>query len=354
MKVLLVLDHATDYREHFLRSLADVVQLEVVATPCLEDNLAGPASREGYSYIEHPTKRFGGLVFQGDVWRLVAERSYDVICCDLNIRHIDRLLAFFRFGMKSSPWVWRGQIFGRTESRIVHGLRSWLVRHGDSCLVYSDEIAERVRNDFGVTAISFNNSQARREDFVITRFPASGPLRLLFVGRWQQRKRLERLVELAERRRDVCVRLVGPGMENESISGPLKEEGRVMTFPRTSGDELRTHFEWADLVVSPGHVGLLVMNAAQHGKGIVIDETSVHAPERLLAVEAEQPFIDFTDVSAVDGFLDSVLADRDHCKEWADRLRSVARERYTVERMVEQHVKCFRAVITKGQVGEGV
>jgi len=354
MKVLLVLEHATDYRERFLRSLADVVELDVVAKPCSEDNLSDPPSRVGYRYFEYPTKRFGGLVFQPNVSRRIANNSYDVICCDLNVRHVDRLIAFLRFSRKSCPWVWRGQIFGRTESRLVHGIRSWLVRRGDGCLVYSNDIAKRVQREFGLTAISFNNSHASREDFVVTGFPDSGPLRLLFVGRWQQRKRLERLVELAERRRDVRVRLVGPGMENESIPIGLGEEGRVMTYPRTSGDELRDHFEWADLVVSPGHVGLLVMNAAQHGKGIVIDETSVHAPERLLAAEAAQPFVDFTEAAAVDKFLDAVLKDRDRCKQWADRLRSVGRDRYTVEQMVEQHVNCFWSAIAKWQRGGGV
>lgn len=345
INVLLVLDHAPDYRETFFRQLGSMTKLTVVAQPCEPEGLTAPLERKGYEYLEIPTKRVGGMYWQPGLRALTSLREWDVICMGINLRHTARIVTFISLPNTWKKWVWRGHIFGRAESETINFVRGWLLRRSAGCLAYSQIQSNEVVRRFGVNAVSFNNSEVRACEFR----PGSHSLedhvlKLLFVGRYQPRKRLERLIDLASRRSDIFIRLVGPDMDKIDVPQDLKETGRVQRFGKTSGDALNQHFDWADMVANPGHVGLLVMNAARHQKGIIIDSESRHAPEYWLAKQAEQPFVDFSDASAIDEFLDSVIAHPISARDWAVRLQELAKKEYTVEYMVEAHLDVFNKV----------
>lgn len=174
-----------------------------------------------------------------------------------------------------------------------------------------------------------------------------GPITLFSLPRGPKSGEYCRLVDLAERRKDVQVRLVGPGMEELSIPQHLITSGRVKVFGRTIGEALIPHFDWADLVANPGHAGLLVMNAARHGKGIVIDSKSEHAPEYYLAVEAGQPFVRFDEKHDVDEFIQRLLFDSSLAKSLGKKLQEKARKDYTIEHMVKVHLNVFWKVAVK-------
>ncbi|MDA3947660.1 MAG: hypothetical protein PF508_00405, partial [Spirochaeta sp.] len=286
-RILMILNNAPDYREPFLRELSREVDLMVVARPCEPDGLVAPAERIGYSYVEIPARRGLGVVWQPGLGEVVTAGEWDVICSSINMRDIGRIRLFRRTPQLHDRWVWWGHIFGKTPLPGLARLRRSLLLRSAGALVFSDVIATEVRERYGIPVKSFNNTQVLKADFRAPVYlsdgaddhPDLGAVRLLFVGRYQPRKRLERLVALAGRRQDVQVRLVGPGMDALTIPEELKRSGGVATFGRTVGDALNGHFDWADLVANPGHVGLLVMNTAQHGKGIVVDSSSDHAPE---------------------------------------------------------------------------
>ncbi len=359
-RVLMILNNAPDYREPFLREVSRSIELTVLARPCEPDGLVPPAERIGYTYLERPARRFFGMVWQRDVRRIVQETDWDIICSSINMREIGRIRTFRTNRILHKKWIWWGHIYGSTPLPGLAGMRRSLLKQSAGALVFNDDIAGRVREEFGIPAWSFNNTQVRISDFRQGAFlPATAPtrdgkLQMLFVGRYQPRKQLERLVALAERMPEVATRLVGPGMEAINVPSGLKATGRVRCFGRTVGEELHEHFDWADLVVNPGHVGLLVMNAAQHGKGIVIDSSSSHAPEYLLAREAGQPFIDFSRESEVDDFVRSIVGVPDvsdagtTLREWGERLQQVAKERYTIEHMAAVHRSAFESVFPTG------
>ena len=342
-RVLLILDHAPDYREPFLKLLGASVDLTVVAKPC-SDGLVAPAVRTNYNYIEIPEVKVAGVRWQPGVRRVFSRTDWDAVCCSINLRHLDRLVAFFASRRIWSRWVWRGHVFGRSQSEFSMKVRGYLLRNAAACLVYNEEIADTIRERFGVEAVSFNNTEVEEDDFHPGQFSDTPEIRLLFVGRHQERKKLDRLVALAERCSNVHVRFVGPEMDRLSVPQHLIQTGRVAIFGQTRGAELKQHFDWADLVASPGHVGLLVMNAARYGKGIVIDENSRHAPEYLLARESNQPFISFGQPEEEDRFLTLILDDPELTRKWGRDLQLVARQKYTIEAMVDSHVGVFEAV----------
>ena len=344
-KVLLVLDHAPDYRETFLRELSQSARLTVVAQPCEPDRLTAPADRWGYEYVEIAATQVGGVYWQPGLTSLANRPNWDVICMGLNLRHPARVLAFLLLPTRWHNWVWRGHIFGRSDSWLLNRIRCFLLRRATACLVYSQVQVQEVARCCGVSARSFNNTEVKRSEFrqgIHTRI--SGRINLLFVGRNQPRKKLDRLIKLAERREDVFLRLVGPDMDMLDVPRWLEDSRRVVRFGKTSGDALNRHFDWAHLVANPGHAGLLVMNAARHQKAIVVDSESRHAPEYWLAAEADQPFIDFGDLEAVNHFLDSICGDPALPEGWGKKLQNVAKEKYTIENMVKAHMSVFSAI----------
>lgn len=348
MKVLLVLNHATDYRESFLRELGNYVELTVLAGSCERDNLTAPKKRDGYTYVESNPFRVKGVSVSILHLRKIKPLEFDVICCAFSPREPFWFFYFLLSRKVRSKWIWWGQIYGRNDSGLLNSFRKYILQKSSGILVYSQPIVERLKKDYGIEASSFNNTEIDENEFTRGSFQKKKEVNLLYVGRYQPRKKLHRLVELAERRNDVYVRLVGSGMK-EGIEIPLKlnNSKQIEVFGYVSGKDLIPHFEWADIVANPGHVGLLVMNAARHGKGIVIDKKSHHAPEYWLAKEAEQPFIPFSDDSDVDKFIDEILGNKEVLKTLGDRLQSKAREKYTIQYMARVHFSMFKSVREK-------
>lgn len=342
----MILEHAPDYRESFLRELGKHVRLTVVAQPCQPSGLVPPVEREGYHYVELPVRKFRGFVYQPELREAVRSSDWDVICAGFNVRHISRMALFLRSPELHRRWIWWGHIVGRARSWASHVVRRSLLTRASACLTYTEPQAELVTRLYGVPAYSFNNSEVSVTEFRRAHFDMHEELRFLFVGRNQPRKRLERLVQLARRWDDIHVRFVGSGMETLQVPDDLRKSGRVGTFGHTRGDALNAHFDWADLVVNPGHVGLLVMTAARYGKGIAIDSESDHAPEYWLAKSANQPFLSFGDLSEVEAFLNDLRRDRDRLRRWGTELQKVAMEKYTIEHMVRVHLEVFQNVAT--------
>jgi glycosyltransferase involved in cell wall biosynthesis len=344
MKVLLALNHAPDYREPFFRKLGEMVDLTVLAQPCSQDNLPPPGNRFGYRIFEIPTYRFKGLYWQPRLLRILASQKWDIVCFDLNPRQLSWITLFLTQRKSWKKWIWRGRFFGRNKSSFLNLFRKALVTRSAGCLTYNEPIAQRIRDEYKTEAVSFNNTQVSEAEFRRPVFPDHTEFHLLFVGRNQPRKKLHRLINLAARRQDVHVRLIGPGMENLEVPPDLVVTGRLESVGRTVGNDLNEHFDWADIVVNPGHVGLLVMNTAQHGKGIVIDAESDHAPEYWLAKEAEQPFIAFEKKDEVDQLIDDVLDNRWKLKQWGRQLQEVAKQKYTIEYMAKAHFEFFQKI----------
>lgn len=347
LNVLMILNHAPDYRESFLRKLGKKVNLTVMAQPCEPDGLTPPDSRSGYKYYQRRSYKFLGFRWQYGLGEVFDTCSWDVICVSANLRDLSRIFLFLTNSRYRDRWVLWGHIFGRSKNILLNSVRSYFIRNSSACLVHGKSIAQRISKEYSVPAVSFNNSEINKDEFRIGKFSTQNVLKLLFVGRYQKRKRLGRLVSLASRRSDVQVRLVGPGMEAMSVPSDLLQSKRVQIYDRTTGRNLDPHFDWADIVANPGHVGLLVMNAARHGKGIVIDADSEHAPEYYLATDASQPFISFSENSAVDQFIDQVLKNPEQLYDWARALQDKARQEYTVESMVDTHLKVFETIINK-------
>ncbi len=354
MKVLMVLNHAPDYREAFLRLLSQRVDLTVVAQPCAPDHLTPPPDRTGYTYVEIAPRRLFVFRMQPGLAALLKSEEWDVVCVSANLRQISRLFAFGSSRDLRAKWIWWGLIFGEHDHPLLHRLRKRALAAAAGVLVHSESVRNRLSGEYGIGSVSYNNTSVSESDF---RQPAlrddDGRIHALFVGTYKPRKRIERLVEIADRVSYVDVRIIGPGMESLSVPEHLAARGRVSIYPRAVGTELNEHFDWADVVVSPGNTGLLVIEAARHAKPIAIDDGSYHGPEVWPARVTDQPFLSFGDADRVERFLKRIRSNHEQLHSWGAALRQEGLRKYTIEHMVAIHLAEFRRVAQGARRGEG-
>lgn len=340
-KALLYLEHAPDYREAFLRELSEFFELTVVAQSCEADGLRAPTHRIGYRYIELNNTFGKSIRFNFQLPRIIKDVNPDIICVNLNLRHPIRV---FNFIFKSKEkWIWWGQVYGRNKSPLLDNFKKYLIRNSAGALVYSDDIVAKLNMS---NVKSFDNSQYSRKDYIqLENNIEKSVLKCLFVGRPQKRKRLELIINIAKKRKDLEFRLVGPSMEDFFKDTILPNN--VELFPAASGNELQKHFKWCNIVVNPGHVGLLVMNSACHNRPIVIDSKVEHAPEVILAKEANQHFIDFLNEREINDFFDELIKNPNNIISKGEELYNYSINKYTIEEMALKHKIMFEEVINK-------
>lgn len=345
LKVLMVIDYAPDYREDFFRKLGQRCELTVVAQDLISGGLKSPTERKNYSYVELPSKRYFGFVWQTGLPHLFEEKNWDVFCIGSNMRHVDRIMIFLKNKKHRKKWVWRGQMFGKFSSKkLMFYPRKFLLENSVSSLTYSLEERDSLRSFVSSKVDSFNNSEVCIQDFREPRFNNDDGLNLLFVGRNQPRKKLERLIKIAQTNKNINVRFVGPDMDQLTVPEELIQSGRIVSYPAMRGEALNEHFDWAHLVANPGHLGLLVLNASRHAKPIVVDSSSTHAPEVEVARRSNQYFIDFSNENVVNDFFYQLVEDKSDLPSRGEALQKLAKSEYTIEYMVDAHINAFEHV----------
>jgi len=277
-----------------------------------------------------------GLVFRND---------WDVVVCVEDIHYPLRFLMYARWLLGGKRhgrprWLWWGHWVGRKPWRILKTIRKFLVDSGDGALTYAEEQREMLIA-WGCDPrkiVSFNNTHiAQCEIEPLPLPPVRDTLNLLFVGRNLEHKRIDRLVDLAARLSFVRIRLIGPGMDNLRdivLDRGLREQIEIL--PAKTGGALRDDYRWCHLVANPGHAGLLVVSAGTHGRPIVIDHGSRHAPEVGIARAARQPFLDWGNELEVDTFFAGVFRGELSVGDWALSLVECLRSDFTIESSVDR------------------
>ena len=341
MKVLFIVDHAPDYREEFFRCLGEKCRLTVLSHPCSTANLSEPGSRKNYEYVEIDSIKAGPFLFSNP--NKINAAGYDILCVDLNPRHLWRFYLFLKKKSFRKKWIWWGHIYGRSNNLILNFIRKQFLKRPAAILAYSKLIAKRVKADVNnVPVISINNSQSKRENFLSLEWPEFDTLNFIFVGRPQKRKRLDRIINLAKNFPYTKWRLIGPDMQ-EFVHHHFNEiTDNIECYGKTTGAELHKHFSWCHAVINPGHLGLLISNAALHGRPVLIQKNESHAPEIALANDSGQIFLDFDELVEIEKFFTGLRNDFSALKEAAQRLQRTAKSEYTIEHMVEKHLEAFK------------
>ena len=269
-----------DYRAAFFEALAGRCDggLSVLAGMPRQDEsiqTAAPLTRARWTQAEN-RQLFGGrlaLFTQSGVLEWLARERPDVLVLEANPRYLSNLTARRWMHANGKPVV--GWALGAPTAS---GLRAWIRRSYldgfDALVAYSTLGAAEYR------ALGFPTERVHVAPNAATPAPQQVPerkptrgrsLRLLFVGRLQERKRLDLLFEACREldpRPEILIAGDGPDRARlEALAARIMPEARFLGDLR--GEALEAAYAQADLFVLPGTGGLALQQALAAGLPVI-------------------------------------------------------------------------------------
>jgi glycosyltransferase involved in cell wall biosynthesis len=272
-----------DYRVAFFDTLAERCQggLSVLAGPPRPGEAITPAGALAAAHLAPAENRllFGGaasLWTQSGLLEWLAREQPDVLVLEANPRYLSNLTARRWMHAAGKPAIGWG-----LGAAPAGGLRAWF-RRGyldgyDALIAYSTLGAVQYRAmGFPAERVFVAPNAASRAGL---NMPARDSLRnrrlrLLFVGRLQERKRLDLLLESCGGLEDRTeVRIAGDGPDRsrlEALAGRVSPGAVFLGDLR--GEALQAAFAQADLFVLPGTGGLALQQALAFGLPVIAAE----------------------------------------------------------------------------------
>jgi glycosyltransferase involved in cell wall biosynthesis len=173
---------------------------------------------------------------------------------------------------------------------------------------------------------------------------ATGPATILFVGRLQDRKRVDLLLRACARQQSKPVLwIVGDGPARSA----LEREAR-RSYPSTQfkgaqqGEALETLYRRADLFVLPGTGGLAVQQAMAHGLPVVVAEGD--GSQRDLVKEQNGWLVPPGDLDALAAAIGQALSDPARLREMGATSHRLVAEQVNIEIMTDVFLRALEAV----------
>lgn len=336
-KVIYFVNYAPNYRDVFLKELGKHVDLTVVSYAGKEANLKDPRERVGYKYICLKRKRFLKINFNSKEFTL-ANGDYDVVIVGYTLWNPFRMINLFR---NKKRVICEGKMYGKSNKLIARLLRKLYVNSGEGVLVYSKLVKDRLQEETKKPIIVFNNTSYSKIDLKpLSIPPIKNSVNIIWVGRYQKRKKLETLLHIARNHKNLEFRLIGPGII-ENLKGKSSNLNNVKLFEGMYDSKLQKHFAWSHAIFNPGAIGLLVMNAARFQRPLFINPDPNNGAEIQLAKDSGQDFIEFSNDKEVRQLIDRIYNDPLYIKKKAYDLHKKMKN-YTIEYMVQQYLKAIK------------
>lgn len=222
----------------------------------------------------------GMLRYQDRVMEL--SNAFDLVILMFDMRYISTLRLLLNSGQ--IPVILWGIGLGQREW--VNKLRMAVMNKAKGLVLYDGAVIPRfVENGFPEERIFIANNTVHVDAQVDWGTPRQN---FLFVGQFKERKRVQDLLsafycarqELPE---SVHVNIVGSGAQRAELEEQATElgiEDRVSFLGKiTQSEKLAPLFASAIAYVSPGHVGLSVLQSFAHGVPVVTTKDTFHGPE---------------------------------------------------------------------------
>jgi glycosyltransferase involved in cell wall biosynthesis len=340
-RVLIVQNEVPSYRRPVYNALGEHYDVTVLHS-------GPPGTRSGDLFRESITtkKAVWQVVVQRGVVSRLDKSEFDVAIVMFDLWWLNNIRAIFRRGRP--PMI----LWGHRHSlnRVANWIRYWAMKHADAHLLYGDEDMPNIL-DHGIQPEKV--FIAPNTMFVSNSQDTSGRSkhRLLFVGRLQKTKRVNRLIEafadaLPRIPDTVVLSIVGSSFEEHNLRSQAKSLGidaRVQFHGELRDDsELLPLFAESLVYVSPGFVGLGVLHAFAYGVPVVTTTNPQH--------RHAQEFMNLRDgvnaliVPSEDRIADALVR---LCNDpaFASRLGAAAYRAYQETRRPDQMIDGFRACI---------
>lgn len=201
----------------------------------------------------------------------------DLIISTFNLRRPHTWIYTLFFPWKT--WIFWGQGLWNNSGFFVSVIRKLLLKISSGYIVYTEEgKSNLIAFGYPESKISVANNTL----FVPNSNLSYGGKYLLYFGRLQSRKKLH-LIFPYLKKFNFHLRIVGDGEYKSVLLKYVRQyrvEDYVEFFPGTFDlDEIKLHFDNALCYVSPGHVGLGVVQSFAFGCPVFTISSMNHAPE---------------------------------------------------------------------------
>ena len=309
-----------------------------------------PATRLEVAHLEparnvHILGGPGYLCFQTGIVDWLNAWDPQALILEANPRYLSNRRAMAWMHQRARPVVgWglgapRGHFFWRGY-----------LRQFDALIAYSTQGAEQYRAA-GVPAERVHfalNAVVGPPPPVMRRPGQSGePAKLLFVGRLQERKRVDLLLQACD---GLDLRpalwIVGEGparLQLERLAQRVYPAAQFMGA--LQGESLDRLFREADLFVLPGTGGLAVQQAMAHSLPVIVAEAD--GTQRDLVNRDNGWLVPPGDLAALTGALRAALSKPDRLTEMGAASHRIVAERVNIEIMADTFVKVLEAVVPR-------
>ena len=350
-----------DYRMPFVDELGDRLGDRLLLVSGDEDWTHDVRHSDGAPAFRIQNRYVAGrqLLWQSGVLRPAFEA--DVAVVSLNPRIVSNWIVIgARRLRRRRTLVWGHAWPRKGPGSRTDRVRDIMRRFADAVIVYTEREAKDLRARRPTQEVTAAPNALYRMNEMV---PADSvhPTDFLYVGRLNSSKKPGLLLE--------AFRLASPSMPDDVRlvfigTGPLQNdltervvalglESRVSLLGHVSDvGELRQAYSSAIASVSPGYVGLSLIQSLGNGVPMLIARDEPHAPEIEAIVEGENGwFFDSDSPEALASLLTAIAAQR---TSWTSRralIAEQARATYSVERMVDAFVAALRLHVTPADEG---
>jgi glycosyltransferase involved in cell wall biosynthesis len=238
-----------------------------------------------------------------------------------------------------------------TLARPWDAVRRRYLRRFDALIAYSSQGAQqylRAGLPAGRVFVAPNAASAAPPPLPNRPAHSAGPVRILFVGRLQARKRVDLLLQACAAlpaRPELLI--VGEGPERaglERLGQRIYPQARFLGERR--GPELEQLFRQADLFVLPGTGGLAVQQAMAHGLPVVVAEAD--GTQRELVRPENGWLIAPGDLQGLTEALQQALADPLRLRRMGQASHRITVQEVNIEVMTQAFLQALQAVAGGG------
>jgi glycosyltransferase involved in cell wall biosynthesis len=288
----------------------------------------------------------------GSISGLVRSGRFDVVVMFVNMRHRYLFPVYLVVkGILRRKMVWWGQgrDLANPDARLKNA--AYATEHAlcDAIVLYADHLKKYVARRFhhkvfianNTLALTYQGLAAGRKKEVLCAYNIRTPKNIICMGRFQKRKRVDRLIAAMElmNRPDVGLILVGP--DSDRVLDNVNSVN-IYKLGAIYGDERFDLLSAADVYCLPGAVGLSIVDAFHCGLPFVTEEGDESAEIAYLKHGKNGLVVPRGDVEALAKGLVLLLDDDELRGRFSDAARREVSANASIERLCEGFVAALR------------
>lgn len=278
-KVLFIQNQIPPYRKPLYNELSKFYDVTVIHSGSSTVNTS-----DLYKEIITKAHKISRFYYQKGVIRRFRSKEYEVIISMFDLGWVmNNLGIFLTRGAKFLLWGHR-----YSKNKVSNRLRDFLMRKSDGVILYGEEDVQKMIE----RGISKEKVYIAYNTMFINNFENGSSFhdkhRILFVGRAQKRKKVDLLIQAFAKVLDhipsnITLDIIGDGEQNLLLKQLVKDLkiDRFVNFHGSITDEvsIKPFFLESIAYVSPGPVGLSVLQSFSYGIPVITYRHCYHGPE---------------------------------------------------------------------------